>query len=101
MLMGKRELKLIEAVQMNLLFKVRCSTCRKTTYFVAADLVTVRNLVMPISTLPFVCRECRSAEWVNFDTYMPRPEDIGRLRVQRKVNGTWREEPLEGRVVRR
>ena len=98
--MGKREMTLREVVSQHLLFEVWCGCCRKKAYFVAADLITLRNYVRPISELRFVCSRCKTALWINFNTYLPRPDDLGRLVIKRKVNGAWRDEPLKGRVVR-
>jgi hypothetical protein len=83
---GKPFRTLADAAKQGQLVVLRCNHCRRTTYFLASDLVVFVGPDHPAHVPPMACSRCRKTDYVNVDLLSPRPGDYGRLDVRRLVD---------------
>jgi len=83
------------------LLKVRCNECRRTVYYVAADLAQIYDPTRPAWIPQFPCSKCRSFDCVEIRPHTPSDGDYGNLSVRRpgpvRHIQTWRTEKLGDR----
>ncbi len=65
------------------LLVLKCNLCRRTTYFLAIDLLTIIDPKHPVHIPPFPCGRCKTREYVNVKIHHPNPGDYGQLPVRR------------------
>ena len=83
---GKPFRTLADAAGSGQLVLLSCNHCRRTTYFLASDLVTFVGPDHPAHVAPMPCSRCGMTEYVNVILLTPRPGDYGRLEVRRLVD---------------
>lgn len=73
---------------------VRCNLCRRTTHFLATDLVRLLNPDRDALRPPYSCSKCRKVESIQVTLRWPEPGDYGSLQVRRpgavRVTQTWK-----------
>ena len=78
-----KRLRLSDAAGLGMLVIQRCNLCRRTTYFLASDLVEVFGPDREAKTVHFACSRCQSADWIDVRLRSPDPGDYGHLQVRR------------------
>jgi len=79
---SRHELRLKEAARYGLLIKVWCSLCRRTVYYLAADLLAVYG-DQPVFDFRMECSRDKTAEFVHTTYRWPETGDYGNLPVRR------------------
>jgi hypothetical protein len=65
------------------LLVVRCSLCRTSDTYMAADLIDVFGGSAHPYRVFSRCRHCGKPEWVRYYLRLPNHDDVGHLRVRR------------------
>lgn len=65
------------------LLVVRCNLCRRTTYFLASDLVGYYGGKELVSGLFHRCSKCGKSEWISVSHRLPDLDDDGALTIRR------------------
>jgi len=73
---------LARAAELGRLIKLRCRQCKRTAYFLPADLVDVYG-DMEVDHFRLPCSACRTDRMVIADLHTPQPGDWGKLDVRR------------------
>jgi hypothetical protein len=79
---SRHEMTLSEAANHGLLVRLRCTLCRRTTYYLAADLLAVYG-DQPLFDFRLKCSRDRTAEFVHANYRWPEPGDWGHLPIRR------------------
>jgi hypothetical protein len=75
------------------LLVVRCNLCRRTTYFLASDLVTYYGPKKLLSSLFQRCSTCGKSDYMHVGHRFPDLDDDGALTIRRpKHVWQWRDE---------
>lgn len=86
---------LADEAQAGYLMKVNCNLCRRTIYYLAADLVQFVGAAHPVHIAPLACRTCKTAEYMRMTVHSPRIGDHRRLpgrRIDKVVRVTkWKD----------
>lgn len=87
--------RLKDAAADGMVLHVRCMLCRRSGYYLAADLVKLFDPDLPILwRAPFPCSRCGTAEHIRVVTRLPAAGDYGHLPVRRPAQvlhiQTWR-----------
>lgn len=86
--------RLKDAAALGQLIVVRCSLCRRSATYLAADLVAIIDPAHDASEPPFNCSKCGKADYMRVTLRLPAAGDWGSLPVRRpgplKVTQTWR-----------
>jgi hypothetical protein len=61
----------------------KCNLCRRTTHFLASDLIDIIDPKHPVHIPFFQCSRCATSEYINTSVHHPSPGDYGRLDVRR------------------
>lgn len=81
------------------LMVVRCNLCRRTSYFLASDLMRVYGAKAKMHGVFEQCSKCGRFHYLHVGTRLPNADDIGKLKVRRPklvhVQWSWREVPYE------
>lgn len=84
----------------NRLVVVRCNYCRRTTHFLARDLVQVYGKDKHPNTVFDRCSKCGHSRYLHVGTRLPNSEDEKSLKVRRptlvRVQWSWRDERYDG-----
>lgn len=88
--------KLRHAAEEGRLIIFRCAYCRRSTAFLAKDVVTIWDPEMSVLIAPSGCGHCDKNGYMSVDVRSPGSDDVGHLRVRRPA-GTrtiqlWRDE---------
>lgn len=67
------------------LMKLQCGLCRRTVYFLPADLIQMVGADHYSHKPPFTCRTCQTSEYLRITVHKPQPGDYGRLPVRRII----------------
>jgi hypothetical protein len=76
------QLMLADAARAGMLVKLWCSLCRRTTYYLAADLLAVYG-DQPFFDFRLPCSRDKTCEFVHIDYRWPQPGDVGHLPIRR------------------
>lgn len=76
------QLMMADAANANMLVKLRCSLCRRTTYFLAADILALYGN-QPFFEFRLPCSRDKTDEFVTVDYRNPESGDYGNLKVRR------------------
>lgn len=75
------------------LLVVRCNLCRRTTYFLASDLVAYYGGQHLVGSLFHRCSRCGKSEWMAVNHRLPDLDDDGALTIRRpRQVWQWRDE---------
>lgn len=67
----------------NRIYVVRCNLCRRTSHFLARDLVKVYGAGHSAHGVFSVCSKCGKSDYLHVSTRLPGAEDEGLLMVRR------------------
>lgn len=91
---AKREGLLSDFEGTDVLIRLNCSLCRKSLYFLPADLVKILGPDHPIHKPPFDCSGCGGKQYMKVKTHSPSKGDYGHLPIRRlgpiKTVYTWK-----------
>lgn len=86
--------RLRDAAEIGQLIVVRCSLCRRSATYLAADLVTMMDPFRDAQEPPFTCSKCGRRDYLRVTLRLPEAGDWGSLPVRRpgpvRVTQTWR-----------
>lgn len=83
----------------NRLIVVRCNHCRRTSHFLASDLVTVYGATAKMHGVFHSCSRCNRSDFLYVGTRLPDAADEGVLKV-RRPKWAWREVPYQNPIKR-
>jgi len=79
-----------------------CNHCRRSTTFLATDLLTVWNPEMSVHVPPGGCSRCGKAGYMWVRLRLPEPGDVGHLKLRRPAGirevQLWKDEWFDGPV---
>jgi hypothetical protein len=75
--------KLHHAAEQGKLIIYRCAFCKRSTAFVATDVVTIWNPDASILIAPDSCGACKKAGYMSVTVRPPGHDDVGHLIVRR------------------
>ncbi|MET3925529.1 hypothetical protein [Devosia sp. 2618] len=82
-------LKLADMALDNRLYVVRCNLCRRTSHFLARDLVRVYGAERPAMGVFTKCSRCGKSQYLQVSTRLPDLDDDGAL-VIRRPTAEWK-----------
>ena len=88
--------RLRQAAEEGRLIICRCAYCRRSTAFLARDVLTIWNPETSVLIPPGSCGACHKAGYMSVTVRMPGQQDIGHLLVRRPAGvrhvQLWRDE---------
>lgn len=88
--------KLRHAAMDRQLLIYRCALCRRSTVFLASDVVSIWNPEMSVLVDAGECGACGKSAGMSVTVRLPTPSDVGHLRIKRPAGvrhvQLWRDE---------
>jgi hypothetical protein len=90
------ERKLSEAAAAGMILTIKCDLCRRSVHFWAADLVKILGPHYPLSKPPWLCSQCRTADYLHVRYKVWTFDELRNVTVRRPVKKitkwVWRNE---------